>query len=133
MLICWDVATQQMRWKSEIGVFSIVGVSPSPDSKTVVTVDNEAAVRLWDVQTGAPVKVVYDPEGLTGSVAWSPDGERIAVGCGGRVHLYDAATLKVVKDIRGDRIRVAAVAFSSDGAFLGAGGWSGDVTVLPMK
>jgi WD40 repeat protein len=133
VLICWDLATKQMRWKSEIGVASIVGVGPSPDSKTAVTVDNEAAVRLWDVQSGAQVKVVYDPEGLTRSVAWSPDGRWIAVGCGGRVHVYDATTMKVVKDIRGDGIRVGAVAFSHDGGFLGTGGWSGDVTVLPIK
>lgn len=133
VLICWDLATKQKRWKSEIGVASIVGVSPSPDSTMAVTVDNEAAVRLWDVQSGAQVKVVYDPEGLTRSVAWSPDGRWIAVGCGGRVHVYNVTTMKVVKDIRGDEIRVGAVAFSRDGEFLGTGGWRGDVTVLPIK
>ena len=54
--------------------------------------------------------------------AWSPDGKLIAVGQGGetdtgKVHLLDAETGKLVRDVAGHQYGVTDVIFSSDGKY----------------
>lgn len=102
-------------------------------------------LKLWDVNTGKEkldiMKVQFpkfDPgvrtygasqmwrkfvaNGLIAS-AWSPDGKLLAVGQGGetdtgKVHLLDAETGKLVRDVSGHKEGVTDVLFTSDSKHL---------------
>ena len=54
-----------------------------------------AGVRLFDVDTGAELPALRHPPGITWtySVAWHPDGRRLAAGCNDRkIHIWDTET-----------------------------------------
>jgi WD40 repeat protein len=65
-----------------------------------------------------------------GSVAFSPDGGRLASGCqDGTVKVWDTQTAKEVLTLKGDRGWVRSVAFSSDGLRLASASLDGTVRV----
>jgi WD40 repeat protein len=90
----------------------------SPDGKYIVSA-GEPDVWIWDAQTG---KSVFGPLETGGnravcSVAFSPNGRRIAVGAGqGVILVWDAATGKIIfGPTTGHTDYIDAVAFSPDG------------------
>jgi WD40 repeat protein len=59
-------------------------------------------VRVWDAATGGEVLAIPVQKSLLRSLAYSPDGKRIAVaGLGRTVKVFDAATGKEVLTLRG--------------------------------
>jgi WD40 repeat protein/serine/threonine protein kinase len=96
-------------------------VSFSPDSKQIVSVQNDGA-RVWDAATG---EKAIDLEGYNFALsvaAFSPDGKRLASGFLQYVLVRHASTGKVLishQDAGGG----FNVAFSPDGTKLGAGTW----------
>jgi hypothetical protein len=79
-------------------------------------------IRLWDAATGKELAAATGNKGVA-SVAFSPDGKRLAVGQAGTVSLWDAATGKELSVPAGSK-GVASLAFSPDGKLIavGAGG-----------
>ncbi len=67
------------------------------------------------------------------SLAWSPDGQSIAVGGFGEVSVFDAAGKQLKSKLAGPTEAVRALAYSFDGSLLAAGaglpGRKGEVTV----
>jgi RNA polymerase sigma factor (sigma-70 family) len=82
-------------------------------------------LRLWDVASGREIRrFVAQPEHMIRSVAFSPDGRRIA--CAewrGYIHLWDAASGKSLWHTAGRGSRVNAVAFSPDGHMIASTGY----------
>lgn len=133
----WDARTGALK-QDLVGHSSQVhDVAFSPDGRFLASVgnwsnasDHGSGVRLWDPQTGQMVKTIRLPDnGGALSLAFSPDGRRLAIGA----MRYDKAT-----DVTSGAISVAypasgmvdltwlvpvsvrPVAFSSDGKFIGA-------------
>ena len=85
-------------------------------------------VEVWDISTGK--KVVWhchsaESHSLS-SLAWSPDGSRVALGEGeGLVTIWDTATAKrlLVLPDRAGEMEVSSVAWSPDGRRLASGSW----------
>ncbi len=101
-------------------IFQSVGIG----TPTIMSGD----YRTWHLPDGAIIRI---GKGILGgsdrAVAFSPDGQRLAVAGGFGVWLYDVATLRELVLFSGHTLWVTAVAFSPDGTMVASG--SSDRTV----
>ena len=83
----------------------------------------------WGLPEGAKMRL--GKEGLSGNIAYSPDGTRLAVASvfGFGIRLYDTATYQEVALLTGHTAQVESVAFSPDGRTLASAsyGYEGEV------
>jgi WD40 repeat protein len=93
----------------------------------------KGAVHIWDARTGALVRTIETKAESTGGPAYSPAGDRLAVGRGGRVTEYDAATGVELRSLTAPVGTAGDVAYSLDGTWLAAAvnrpGRAGDIVV----
>ncbi|MBN9121062.1 MAG: WD40 repeat domain-containing protein, partial [Planctomycetes bacterium] len=99
------------------------GVAVTPNGKTLVSVGNDGAVRLWDAHTGQPLKTLEGHAGWVGSVVVTPDGTH-AVTAGGDnvIRVWDLKAQKEVRKLEGHTIAVRGLALAADGKTLISGG-----------
>jgi WD40 repeat protein len=107
------------------------------DTSVGVLGDHDGTVRLWDVETNSPIGEPLIHGELVHSVAFSPDGNRIASGAmeagnNGTVRLWDANTGQLIKATTiGDAEAVVwAVTFSPNGRRIAAAGADGVVQLM---
>jgi WD40 repeat protein len=144
----WDVPTRKPRFVLTDFCCGVWSVSFSPDGKRLATGAGiygggppplgrrDGAVQVWDAQTG---RLVYDLRGHTAcvwSVAFSPDGRRLATAAGkringvrGDVRIWDLTTGKELMQLQDHDGTVFGVGFSADGRWFGTAGADGKVRV----
>jgi WD40 repeat protein len=132
----WDANTGAKPLPLGAGPDAIRQLTFSPDGRLLASVTHGEAVLVWEVATG---KRRFRLRGSR--AAFSPDGKVLA--CAGRgeagaelnvgfVRLYDSATGKELRALRGRGPMISCLAFSPDGKSLVAGGyWGGTVPVAP--
>jgi len=105
----------------------VVGVSFSPDEKTLATACEDGSLTLWDARTLERKAVLHDVLLGLHSVAFSPDGHRIAAGSNGReaVKIWDADSHEDLLTLEGQGSLFSGISFSPDGNLIAACGWSG--------
>lgn len=110
----------------------VTDIAFSPDGRQVATLSyGDGAVMVWDVRTGRPVRTLTGLSPTPYSIAWSPDGARIAGGDSQRVILWDARSGQklgenVHKSLLSDMAFTAAGLFANGAQELyddPAGGW----------
>jgi WD40 repeat protein len=100
----------------------------------------EGELKVWDAQTGQQLLTLEGHTGPVWSMAFSPEGTRIASGAGNRftpgkpggVKVWDARTGKKLLDLKGHTGNVDSLAFSPDGKRLVSGYWDGTVKVWDL-
>jgi WD40 repeat protein len=104
----------------------------SPKNRLLASGDADQKVRLWNASTGKEVMSLPRQRDLPGhtnyvmSVAFSPDGERLASASWQEVIVWDTRTGAKLQTLRGLVGSVQSVAFSADGKRLAAaGGYKG--------
>ncbi len=124
----WDTRSWRLRqvftgFKSDVD-----SVAFTPDSLRMVTGSRDKTVEIWDVETGAALRLLDAPGEVYG-IAVSPDGALIAAGSGssgsgepGRVSVWDARTGTLLWSRKGHSERCQSVAFSPDGNRLASAG-----------
>jgi WD40 repeat protein len=108
----WDSLTGR-QIKTFAGTKGIVSsLAFSPDGKRMLDCRVDGPLALRDVESGS---VLFSLAGQ-GAAAFSRDGKWILSGASGnRLHLWDAATGREVKNFSGHTDKIQSVAFSPDG------------------
>jgi RNA polymerase sigma factor (sigma-70 family) len=148
-----DVETGEAVRKFAGAPASPLGMSFSPDGRTLAAVDHDGTVSWWDTLTGGPLKATGEPQGQAPAgvkaapparrggitlsfgcppptaLAFAPDGRTLALARpDNSVELLEVGTGKSRAKLTGHRAAVLAVAFSDDGRRLATAG--ADTTAL---
>ena len=83
---------------------------------------SDKTVKVWDAQTGQELLTLKGHTGQVNSVAFSPDGKRLASAAADKtVKVWDAQTGQELLTFKGHTGGVSSVAFSPDGKRLASG------------
>ena len=100
----------------------ITSVAFSMDGTQLASGSEDETIRLWDVATGAEVRILEGHTFYVTSVAFSPDGKHLASGSWDEtIRFWDVATGVEVGSYQDHSDRVTAVAFTKDGMILASG------------
>ncbi|MFI9434560.1 MULTISPECIES: WD40 repeat domain-containing protein [Streptosporangium] len=111
----------------------VLSVAVTPDSRQVISSDDSATVRVWDLETGRQRAVLTGHDGGVPAVAVTPDGRHVI--SAGEHHTPCVSNLRarqVQARLTGHEGSVFAVAVTPDGRHVISGGvdrtirvWSG--------
>jgi WD40 repeat protein/DNA-binding SARP family transcriptional activator len=125
----WDVGVggggDWLRVPSAERIF--VGVTFSPDGATFAAPAEPSGVTIWDTYTGEEVITLTGHEPKLTTVAFSPDGRKIAAGSDltDSPPVWDVETGELLFTLNGHEDTVRAVTFSPDGSRIVTGSWDG--------
>ncbi len=124
----------------------VSSVAFSPDSKKIASGSFDGTVQLWELEKKEkstrlsfglkPREYERDGGGVL-SIAFNPNGEQLAVGCGdGRVKVQDINspnTKPLTLNGHKDKGEVWSVTFSLDGNLLASGGWDNKLCLWDIE
>ena len=127
----WDRATGKELHRLT-GKNNNFGLALSPDGQTVAIADNEGSVQLWEAKTGKPLRRFGTKGRPIDALAFSPDGKTLACGDlaavrndgagppvgASTIRLWDTATGRPLRKLKGHTGNVTALVFSPDGRTL---------------
>jgi predicted Ser/Thr protein kinase len=127
--VVWDLETDQKHvFARHPDLKEIELVALSADGKLGVSVDEEAVLRVWEVESGTEVRQSKGVRPTT--LAFTPDAAAVLTGDGlGNLVLRDTKTGKEVGRFEGHTNRITSVAFSRDGRVLLSGSLDGSARV----
>jgi len=116
------------------GLDAVQAVAFAPDGRLAAAVDHQrrsarapGRLAVWRTDTGMATASPLDLSGEGRSVAFSPDGEKIAIGLdNGQVLVVDAASRRPERTLPASGAPNVALAFAPDGTLL-SGAWAGTV------
>ncbi len=127
----WDPATLTLRRETQAHEKLIEDLAFSARRGVLASASLDGTVRLWDAQSLEPRHVAHLPPLM--SVAFSPDGSRVAVGArDGTVRLLDTSNGRVVATLN-HLEWVCDVAWSPDGEQLLSASSAGEVRIWDTR
>jgi len=133
-LKCWDSTggKELMSVLAESPVLYRLAVN-SDGSQIASAGVADAAIKIWDAETGAKIAVIRGLYQRVESLAFSPDGKLVA--CGDRANLvkiWDVESGREVLTLRGHEGGVSALAFSPDGRSIMSGSYDGTIKLWDL-
>ncbi len=93
----------------------VTSVACSPDSQFILSGSYDSLVKIWNPSVGL-LPPAWPTGSAVGAVAWSPDGQRLAVGLGDPVvQVRRASDGEVLASCRGHKQRITSVAWHETG------------------
>jgi WD40 repeat protein len=115
----------------------VSSVAFHPDGKHLASSGGDQQVKVWDLTAGLPVFAgpfgVVNNNGAAYTVAFSPNGRRLAAGSDGAVNTWDWKNNLLLHTFPGHEKRQISVAFSRDGRRLASGGWGGIIQLWDVE
>jgi WD40 repeat protein len=143
LILVWDTARRReiRRLRGHEG--RVWSLALAPDGKTLASGGSDETIRLWDVATGKETRKIQ-AKGTVRALAFAPDGARLASASGKEKHhpgtswdfwdsdeaeacVWEEATGKRLRQLRGHPDGVQGVNFSPDGRLLATAGSDGTV------
>jgi len=128
----WDVARAATVLTLTGHLGGVDTVAWSPSGQRLATGGWDGTVRIWDTTSGSTLRgnLLSDPadfgtrcDGRVDTVAWSPDGRRLAATCDlGHVLIFDGVSGRMLIDLGPQAGTVGALAWSPDGTLVAGGG-----------
>lgn len=110
----WTVETRGSRG-------AIRSVAYSFDGRRVAAASLDGTIRIFEVETARLLRVLVDPQGSAGIVAWSPDDKTLASSSEKTVRLWDVESGRLLRSREEHTSYVAVAAWSPDGTTLATG------------
>jgi WD40 repeat protein len=124
----WDSATGKVLARFDVNLVAIA-VAVSPDGETVAIAYGDGTTRLREGMNGRLLSVLPAHGTSVDSIAFNPDGTRLATAAGNTVRIWDVRRATQVSVFRADVRGVVITSFSPDGRFILAAGFLGTTTV----
>lgn len=125
-----SMATGESRVKWERHSQAVNAVAFLPDGQHVVSGSSDGTLRVWDVHTGAAVRVIEGARLGAYAVAVRADGAVVAAGCkDGVVRELGIGDGKLIRQLKGHRGYVRALAYTPDGSRLLSSADDGSICV----
>jgi hypothetical protein len=123
----WDVVRGEPRGLLRGHASPVQAVAFAPDGGVLASGDRSGTVKLWNVASLAERDTLTAAEDKlfveeVAAVAFSPDGETLAVAVGRIVQLWDVASGRLGARLEGHEGNVKCLAYSPNGAYLASGG-----------
>jgi WD40 repeat protein len=132
----WDVARKKAPiLPTEMVTHYLATAFSSQNELLALGVSENNQVKLWNLSTGKEIAAL-DVPGETLCAVFSPDNLLVATGGTNGdhlVHLWDAATGRAIKSLKGHTDNVFAVAFSPDKSLLVSGGHDHTLKLWDVK
>lgn len=129
----WPVAVIRPEPALEIGHGGAVSaLAVSPNGRTLTSLGGDGRLIFWDLETNREERSLDSK--AANSIAFSPDGETLALGSWFKmVHCRNARTGEMQRILLGHQEVVEAVAFSPDGKLLASASIDGVVKLWSME
>ncbi len=119
----WDTRTGQILSSFDSKAGGVLAIAISADGRRIASTALDS-IKVWDADTGEQLSTLeVDKRGSPGnvpdffaSVAFSPDGRRIAAGSFSQIiQVWDTGTWQPIRSLEGHLSLVSAISFSPDG------------------
>jgi WD40 repeat protein len=134
-----DADTGERLWELGGHFDQVTVVAFHPDGRHLLTASADSTLALWDLTTGKEVRSFVGHQGVVRCAAFTADGRRVVSGGGGllltqgalatlgeqpvgELKVWDVATGKEMRSLKGHQFPVHAVDVSPDGRFVAAAG-----------
>ena len=104
-----------------------------PDSRTIACAGEDGTLLILDANTGMQKTSILGHTNRVSSIAFSPDGSRIASGRGQQVLLWDVNTTEIVTTFNTNGLGVRVVTFDQSGSTLASGNEDNTLLLWDMK